>query len=217
MTTPRPRTLRTANHVTHEFVREVLPWRVNDTLEPAVRARVDAHVAACAECRAELAREQRFVEVVEAAPVVELAPQAGLGEVLARIDRRERRRRWWLPLTRFAHPLPVAVALQAGVILALASFLIFAPGRDIAPSYRALTDAPAGAASGPTLRVVFADDLSLGELRSILGPLEASIVDGPRGPGIYTLRLADGASDDVALAALRTDARVRFAESAGTR
>ena len=44
----------------HVAVQQLLPWYLTDRLAPAERAQVDAHVANCAECRAELEAERRW-------------------------------------------------------------------------------------------------------------------------------------------------------------
>jgi hypothetical protein len=44
----------------HVAVQQLLPWYLTDRLAPAERAQVDAHVASCAECRAELEAERRW-------------------------------------------------------------------------------------------------------------------------------------------------------------
>jgi anti-sigma factor RsiW len=42
----------------HEQAQQLLPWYVNGTLEADEAALVEAHLAECAECRADLAAEQ---------------------------------------------------------------------------------------------------------------------------------------------------------------
>jgi hypothetical protein len=44
----------------HVAVQQLLPWYLTDRLAPAERAQVDAHVAHCPECRAELEAERRW-------------------------------------------------------------------------------------------------------------------------------------------------------------
>jgi hypothetical protein len=212
----------------HDFTREQLPWYANGSLDELARHRVAEHLAACASCRAEAESELDVIAALGEGSAVDFAPQAGLNDVMRRIERRERRRErftWLRDLLggeRGQRPLVLAVGIQALVIVMLTGALTLALRRPAAPVYRALTTAgsqqgvPVGA--GTALRVVFVDELTLGELQELLRPLRLSIVGGPADRGIYTLvqdGMADGAAGGdaaAALTALRGSPRVRLAE-----
>ena len=71
----------------HEELELLLPWYVNGTLEAAERAALDDHLAGCARCRAELAREEGLVAVLRAAEDVAPAPHpAQLARLMGRLD-----------------------------------------------------------------------------------------------------------------------------------
>ncbi|HEX7848650.1 MAG TPA: zf-HC2 domain-containing protein, partial [Sphingomonas sp.] len=53
----------------HEQVRQLLPWYINGTLEAGEMATVEAHLADCADCRADLAAERVLARDVAALPV----------------------------------------------------------------------------------------------------------------------------------------------------
>ncbi len=70
----------------HEEINLLLPWYVNDTLEPAEHDRVTRHVNACAECRESvslLAEIQAAVVRNKATPIV---PQPRIDELLDSIN-----------------------------------------------------------------------------------------------------------------------------------
>ena len=48
---------------THDRTRELLPWLVNESLEDDERREVEAHLASCADCRAELAATRQTFDV----------------------------------------------------------------------------------------------------------------------------------------------------------
>lgn len=208
----------------HEFARAHLPWAVNATLDELAQRRVLEHAAQCAECGAALAQQRRLAAALQGAPVVELAPQAGLAKLMSRIDvreaRRERLARLLRPLQRLAgerahRPLVLIAASQAVVILLLTVVLLALSARPPTPAaYRTLGNAPQGApARVQQLRVVFDAQLTLAQIGSLLEPLHARIVDGPRfskAGGIVTLAV-EGDSE-AALRTLRAQAGVRFAE-----
>ncbi|HEX5758721.1 MAG TPA: zf-HC2 domain-containing protein, partial [Thermoanaerobaculia bacterium] len=52
---------------THEQLERLLPWYVNGTLEAGERAALEAHLAACARCRGEVAREEGLAAALRGA------------------------------------------------------------------------------------------------------------------------------------------------------
>lgn len=204
----------------HEHAQRSLPWYANGSLQGAEREALERHLAGCRACRELLREDSLLLGAMGEAGTVDLAPQAGLARVMDRIERRERRRRWVAPFRRLRgaaqghRPLVFAVAVQSLVIVMLTTVL-FAMRREPAASYRTLTSGSAADAVVGTarLRVVFAEDMTLAEMRALLRPLEAQIVDGPGERGIYTLAVRG--TVDEALGTLRGNERVRFAERVG--
>jgi hypothetical protein len=70
----------------------------------------------------------------------------------------------------------------------------------------------------PVIRVVFAGNVALDDMGRVVRSVDAQIIAGPSEAGVYTLGLATGAADEPginkALAQLRADTRVKFAEPA---
>ncbi len=85
----------------------------------------------------------------------------------------------------------------------------------LSADYRTLST-PESPLSAGQIRAVFSPDLKLRELQSLLATSKLSVVGGPTEAGVYTLSLDDtSASVDSALAGLRGNASVRFAEPIG--
>ncbi len=51
---------RVAGDVEHQEVAGLIPWYVNSSLSESERLKVDAHIAGCAACRAEVLVEQQI-------------------------------------------------------------------------------------------------------------------------------------------------------------
>lgn len=223
----------------HERAWELIPWYVNDTLEPAERDRVEAHLSACPECRAEVALCRELVEAGGRPEDLAPAPHpaqldrlvdriAAESEVPARYDDG--------PLSRL-HRLPPAVRLLAAALALLAVGLagyLGAPGSDPgagqgsgpdasrAARYRTLSQPEAALGArpdGPVLRIVFAPSTPEEEIRRILLAVQGQIVGGPSHLGVYSVR--PGAGQDgadplpVVLQHLRRQPEVLFVEPVG--
>lgn len=190
----------------HRNVQSLLPWYANATLDEAETARVDAHLAECERCQADVDFQRH------------LRTHPGLAEPGGQIDRgwAALRVRLEPPPTspraaaaanwRWTRWLPLALGVQAGLVLALA-LALWIPARQA--DYRTL-----GAASGvPTANalVVFRPDATEAEIRKALRVCDARLVGGPTVTDAYLLRLPD--LDAQALARLRAQPAVARVES----
>jgi anti-sigma factor RsiW len=194
----------------HEQAQQLLPWYVNGTLEADEAALVEAHLAECAECRADLAAEQALSREVAALPIDVEHAWSALSD---RIDAAG-------PPRRLAEPVPflrrkVAIGWALGGPLAAAAAVAFAvaivPGAPspVGETYRALGSAPT-AAPGNAL-VMFRPDARDSDLRAALTKAGARIVDGPTASGAYVVRIA-AASRAQALDGLRAAPQIVLAE-----
>jgi hypothetical protein len=191
----------------HDTVQQLLPWHINGTLSADETARVEAHLAECEDCRADLAAERDLAREVALLPLdVEDGWQAmalRLGEEPAGNVRR-------FPLLRRTVPLGWAVggALAASVALAVALVGLQQP----APADQTFhtLGSPSAAAPGQMI-VLFRPDTTEQQMRAILSAQGARIVDGPTAAGAYVLRI-DGGSPNNAIGALRQSSQVVLAE-----
>lgn len=192
----------------HEYVQSLLPWYVTGRLDAAERARVEAHLAECADCRAEAELDRQLdAEVAR----LSLDVERGWARMRRRISRDDR---WSLghgaaalagALGRsgalgWALAVPSLLALSVAVVL-----LTYArPAR-----YVALGE-PRPTGGGDAI-VVFQPQTSEVELRAALKGAGARIVDGPTEADAYVLDIPK-ASLDPALAGLRRDPHVVMAQ-----
>lgn len=200
----------------HAFTQENLPWLVNGALDAAAARRMNEHAAVCEQCRGDLERERGIAQLMGTTPVVELAPQAGLARLMSRIEARETQRerwsRWLRPLTggHTQRPLVFTLAIQAVVIVMLAGVVVMKAADDEPPAVYATLSNAAAPVDGVALRVVLDPRLTLGDVRALLAPLDARIVDGPAENGLLTVQVPVDAPG--AIHALRAQRGVLLAE-----
>jgi hypothetical protein len=111
-----------------------------------------------------------------------------------------------------------ALAAQAAVIVLLAGAVVLQHSASPGPLYRTLSDAGAIPESGRShIQVIFAEDITEREMRTLLKSIGAMIVSGPSPVAVYTLGIPAGDSDASGriretLAVLRAHPKIRLAE-----
>jgi anti-sigma factor RsiW len=178
----------------HLDTQALLPWYVSRRLDASETARVEAHLADCSECRADVASERRLAAEWATMPMETEASWLRLRERLNKDDTERARPTLSSSfatarsaLTRGRSWLSgVGWALAAAQAIALA--VIVTPVRAPAPApYHAL-----GAAQGPSagnVLVIFDPDTNERRFRDALETNHARIVDGPTASGVYVLHV----------------------------
>ena len=201
----------------HVEIVSLLPWYVAGCLDEHERARVEAHLADCAECQAELKAERRIASLLEDIPAPEGDVEAGWRRMQARLaaprsppPQAARAAAGW---RRFWRIEPAwaswALAAQACLVVGLAAALLQAPRPE---PYRALgAQTEAAAAGGGTIVVVFRPDTTEAQLREIVRGARGRLVGGPTEADAYLIA-APLAERPAALAALRARPQVVLAE-----
>ena len=193
-------------------------------------------MANCVTCRSELKFLQELGLQVHGSYDLEGSAQRGLSQVLSRIDRadsggdgsagrpsRETRssRLQWLKRQLGGSPFAVqrALAVQAVLIVALVGLLVATYQTKARPVFQTLSDTPVAITiSTPQIRVLFAEQATEKQIRSLLEEVEAQIVAGPSPLGVYTLSIHTqeqymDATDDL-IDYLKQSDIVRFADLA---
>jgi anti-sigma factor RsiW len=198
----------------HVEAQDALPWLANGTLAGAELERVQAHVATCAHCRADLALlrtvhaagpgpdldfdpDRALARLVEHLPQLDAAPAQAKPGLQRWRDRVAANDRTWLR---------AAVACQFCAIAVLAALLARPSAQP--DSYRVL--GAAGANGMARVVVTFRPDTPEAELRRIVRASGARIVGGPTVTDAWLVG-ADGGLDPV-LARLRAEPAVTLAE-----
>ena len=218
----------------HQKAWEILPWYVNGTLEGHEHDFVAHHILRCPSCADEIARCRSIAAAVRSSEEAARMPSPEhLARLMERIDRasspaapeRWRNRvREWSEKTRLAFQetpslFRWAAAAQTVVIVLLAAATLWQAALAPSPLYRTLSDAGSGPEPGRvTVQVVFTDDITEREIRTLLGSVRATIVAGPSPMAVYTVALAADdrqapAQTQERLALLRAHPKVRLAEA----
>lgn len=214
---------------THAEAWDLLPWLANGRLASADREWVEAHVQACADCRAELDAQRTLAAQMQATSDMPMAAepdeQRAFEKLWSRIEAAEAAapaadgmaggiasRR----TSRTVRWLAAAVIVQG---FGLALFGLNALRDDASPAadFRTVSTVEAGAANAPAVRVVFAPDATIESINTLLAHQGLTIVSGPGRSGNFTAALsadavASGASADSVAAVISRDPNVTFAQ-----
>jgi anti-sigma factor RsiW len=181
----------------HAAVQRLLPWYLTGRLATTEHDAVEAHLAQCPECRAELETERQW-QLLQPGHGAQVDVEDGWARMRARLAGEPaahpapvslpRRRRWLPPVWQAAPRLPVR-AWAAPAMLSVA--LVVALGATLRPAavvgdYHALA-APAQA--GATAVVRFHPDATEAQIRRGLKDSGARLVDGPTVSDAYVVQL----------------------------
>ncbi|AVS70891.1 hypothetical protein C8247_10930 [Paracidovorax avenae] len=210
----------------HLLTQELLPWIVNGTATEEQRAAVAGHLAACADCQAELALQERIQAGLQLQPASHTPDtEEGLHRLMQRIDLDALCDQ---PAPQASQPAPqprrhgwstyalAAVAVLQTVALALVGWRT----ADQDPAqYRVFSSPQATAGTGGeaqgTIRAVPDDRLTLAAWNAALAGSGLQVVAGPNAMGAYMLAPLPGTSGTQALAQLRAMPGMRLVEPAG--
>jgi len=182
----------------HVAVQRLLPWYLTGRLETAEHEAVEAHLAQCPECRAELETERQW-QLLQPGHGAQPDVEDGWARMRARLGadlvppvaapamprlsprRRDRLPPPWqrLPARAWAAPAMLSVALVAAIGYTL---------RPLPPAgdYHALS-APTESAATAVVR--FRPDATEAQIRHSLNASGARLVDGPTVSDAYVVRL----------------------------
>jgi anti-sigma factor RsiW len=195
--------------VQHEETRLLLPWYATGRLERADAARVEAHIANCPRCRAELKLERRLKTEVADLPS---AVDQGWAAMLERLKPPQRKSMGQRPdhtgrLWRAGGPwIGWAVAAGIGAVLVVGAL---SPHPPTSAAYHTLA-APPATRPGNVV-VVFQPTATEAQMRAALAASGARLVDGPTAADAYVLNVPPDRRER-ALATLRASKPVVAAE-----
>lgn len=209
-----------SNH-DHAWATEAMFEYLNNSMSKTDAARFEAHLASCNDCRQDVEFERKLVSGMRERPLTEYVPHSSLNALNARIDEYEETRgsrRVRLGEGNSGKPVSTIVRSlligQAAAIAVLAiGLLLLASQPQVTEGYRTLSNPVAKPPAAPYLQVVFDDNLSTAELRTLLVGMNATIVRGPTGAGLFEVEIAPGSAITPAnaLEALRANQHVVFA------
>ncbi|WP_446809863.1 zf-HC2 domain-containing protein [Methylomonas sp. 2BW1-5-20] len=218
-------TVTTSNsQAEHQQVQLLLPWYINQSLQPHERLIVEAHIRHCLLCRRELVGLHKLANAITQTSDLDAAAETSFAGLAGKLPAREPN-----PLSSGAfkqqtprHRLSSYVkhsgfryAMAASLLLAL--LLPFGWRTLPIPNegFRTLSAARPGSSQDPELRVVFAKSSSEADIAGVLAALHGQRVGEVNSAGALTVRLNsnDGKpSLEQAIAILRSRPDVLLAE-----
>ncbi|MEO8307518.1 MAG: zf-HC2 domain-containing protein [Pseudomonadota bacterium] len=203
----------------HPTAWNLIPWFVNGRAPERDREALEAHLAQCLHCRAEVEAQRSLMNAMQTTPVVESMPHASLQRLWQRIDAAPAVQPALPPRmrqTRLVGWLAAAVAVEALLLGTLSTVVYHSRQVEPAPAeFRTVTSAPATPAT-PGVRAVFSPAMTLGELQALLADARLKIEGGPTEDGVYTLATLSPVDDPrQSLKILRAHPASRFAEPIG--
>ena len=204
----------------HRETQYHLPWYLTGRLEPSLRARVDAHLSDCAECRVDLAGERRLMAEWTVLPIEaehswqqlrERLPQetlinVGAGSKLSSRLVRAGTNAW--AAVRFTSP-SLGWALAAAQAVALIMIGVSSQPVSSGGEYHSL--GAAGPSTAGNILVMFHPDTSEQNVREILSLNHVRVVDGPTSAGAWLLQ-APASGRGQTLVGLRKTPAVELAQ-----
>ena len=194
----------------HDQAQMLLPWYINGTLDPHEKADVEAHLAACAECRTDIDVERTLAAELASMP---LEAAHGWEMFARRLDASAAMPAptpaWSIPFLNRPIRLGWAITAQALAAALVVTVMTAMPGTPSEPVYQALGSGSSAARAN--IVVLFNPETSEQVMRAALIDADARLVDGPTAAGAYMAHVAPERRD-AALAELRQVRQVVVAQ-----
>lgn len=191
----------------HEQTLKLLPWYLNNTLDDAEAAMVEAHLAECPACRREAESEHGLQNGVTSLGV---DVDQGWAAIARKLDETEPPPTRRAPVWRRRIGLGWASGGALAASLATVAVVSLPIGKPAEPYHTLSAATPPGTAQANAI-VLFAPDVSAQQMRDALNASGARITDGPLASGGYMLRIEPGRRTN-GLSHLRTTRGVVMAE-----
>lgn len=206
----------------HQEYSELLPFLVNGTLAGAERDRLDAHLAACLVCRAELAAEQRLAQAFRGSDSERHLADDGFERIMARVrgsappppsssSSSSPWRRWGRGGMRHATRRLAMIAMLAGVVFGIGHM----QGNVglVEQTFHTLSQDRGQVVGADVLYVAFDGEASMATIQEALAAVHGDVVSGPNHDNVFTVRVP-ASQVASALDTLKARSGVRFAAPA---
>jgi len=213
----------------HQKVWDLLPWYINQSLDPTERDIVIKHVKTCITCRVELNQQQQVFEKMQQTDLLQQVSQVSFVQLKKRIEDRpklyavipheEPKKEQKI----FSHPFVGFVkytALAASLLLLALPFMLgsLVDKPELKGNYRTLSNSIEGEQKNNIVRIVFAASSDPEQIGIVLRDVSGHIVKGPSANGVYEVQIGNQQTDSQVIkdtiAHLRNNASVIFAELA---
>ncbi|TAK62312.1 hypothetical protein [Methylobacter sp.] len=207
----------------HQQALLLLPWYMNQSLQPEERQQLESHIRHCLLCRRELVSLRKLAEAVTEPSDLEVAAETSFASLRSKLPARASDNVPFISssktttlgkLTRSVRQSAVQFALAASLLLAIIPLTLHTVQTNTADNYYTLSAARPELAAGKQLRVIFAKSLSGTEVAAILAAIHGQRMDEPNSVGAFTVKLDSIESPKLedAIALLRSRSDVLLAE-----
>jgi anti-sigma factor RsiW len=214
----------------HSEMENLIPWYVNGTLSADESTAVKQHMALCEQCQSEVLRCQSLAGQLPTPQEVWKPSPAHFAGILANVDKleaatakpvtnRTKARRGffqrisaWISQTPSPVRWTLAFETLAFAVLALFVVLPQSPISKTGGVFETLSNAESPAANGKSIRLVFSEDMTTGEMFDLLKQAKAQVRQGPSEVGSYTVEVAPK-DEAQSLSILSANPKVRLAQA----
>jgi hypothetical protein len=221
----------TADTSVHRKTWDQIPWIINGTLSSDDLKEAAEHLQGCSDCREELEFQRHIARSMAGTESLDVDPHLSWQQLRERIEASGSAAsdvasnvapavpgspQLFAP-SRWTGWLVAAMVVQAIGLGVLGTALWSRPA-EVAGShgvYRTLSAAQPEIAA-PTIRVVFAADMSIAQMQALLSGAGLQVVSGPSSAGVWSLApsgMTGHTATQSALQQLRDSTDVRFAEA----
>lgn len=213
--------------VEHDDVWLLLPWYVNDTLQPTESNLVTTHLQTCLTCRREIENLQLHAEAIRDYEPQSLPVEHSLEKLMHKIESDGRMQRSsesgftpvirrasdWVKSATQSFSRTYALAWSVPVLI-ICLVLLWPSGGNNVARFHTLSD-PVVTREEGNLKLIVDKRISVEQLQALLQDCRVKITGGPSDIGAYTLRTQIAQAADNALNCLRGIEYVQFAEPLG--
>lgn len=229
--------MKPSNNKEHDAVIELLSWYVKGSLNDIDKERVSQHLLSCADCQQELVLYQQLANADLNRGKPAWKPSAAqFSTIMQNIDALEANTAAAAPtkttkatktpglfakLSAWLKTIPSLIFwIMSMETLAIAALVMLVVGRlpvqlPSGQLFETLSNEHQPvSATLPRLHIVFDENITEHEIRTLLQAQQLQLVEGPSMLGVYTLQLAAGGTQEQqqAIANLRTHAKVKLVE-----
>ena len=201
----------------HQQIQLLLPWYLNQSLEPNERQQVESHLHSCILCNRELVVLRKLATAVNQSPVLDMAAEASFAGLRAKLQTAEPVRQtpepfinqptlaWYRKrinvgpglsgnsayrhsrLLHLSGRTAKRIAIAASMLLAMVPLTMQYEPPPVTANYYTLSAARPESPVEAKLRVVFSKSLPKTGIDSLLEKIHGQLVKGPNSAGAYTV------------------------------
>ncbi len=212
----------------HQQVWNLLPWYINNSLDPAEQYNVINHIRTCVTCRIELNQQQQVFEKMQQTDLLQQISKVSFAQLQKRIAEQPKRHDFAKhheskkepKLSRQFLGFVQYTALAASLLLMAMPIMLgsLIDRTELKSDYRTLANPMESEPKNNVLRIIFADQSNPEEIEAILDKVSGHIVKGPSENGVYLVQIGNHRTNSQeikdAISHLHKNSQVIFAELA---